>query len=456
MQTSTLAQFSLAPAATELLTFEGARVARSAFSAKYRTFSVRGPLIENLFMPGVGEITQRRPGDGATVDLAGFMVFPGLINAHDHLDFSLFPRLGQGPYPSWREWAADIHRSEESRIAECLRVPRETRLWWGGIRNLLCGVTTVSHHNPYLEQVFRAGFPVQVPDECGWVHSLAEIHKVVERFAQTPLESPFILHLAEGTDQASQQEFDVLGHLVPVNERLVLVHCVGLTAQQWESAANSGTGIVWCPSSNLYTLGSTLSAERVRNLPNVALGTDSPLTVSGDLLDEIRFVHEELGVPAPFVYDLATSKAARLLRLRQGEGDLQTGSKADLIVARDKQLTPAEALVQMSWRDIELVMEGGRVVLLSASLAEHIPAELRDDMESIFVDGVERLIRAPVEKLLRQACPSFEGTPSISGRRLTLTKTNRSPDGRHQPSSDGTAIAARDDCFSLSGHKLAK
>jgi hypothetical protein len=77
-------------------------------------------------------------------------------------------------------------------------------------------------------------------------------------------------------------------------------------------------------------------------------------------------------------------------------------------------------------------------------------------MESIFVDGVERLIRAPVDKLLRQACLSFEGAPSISGRRLTLTKTNRSPDGRHQPSSDGTAIAARDDCFSLSGHKLAK
>jgi hypothetical protein len=36
--------------------------------------------------------------------------------------------MGQGPYPRWREWAADIHRSEESTIEECLRVPLETRL----------------------------------------------------------------------------------------------------------------------------------------------------------------------------------------------------------------------------------------------------------------------------------------------------------------------------------------
>jgi cytosine/adenosine deaminase-related metal-dependent hydrolase len=453
LETPTLLQSSLAPAATGQITFEGARVARSAYSAKYRTLSVRDSRIENVSMNGVGEV--RRPaGNGASVDLSGFMVFPGLINTHDHLDFSLFPRLGQGPYPNWREWAADIHRSEESRIEECSRVPLETRLWCGGIRNLLSGVTTVSHHNPYIEHVFQAGFPVHVTDEYGWAHSLAAIHKVTERFVQTPPEWPFILHLAEGTDQASQREFDVLEHLVPVNEHLVLVHCVGLTPQQWDSVAKSGTGIVWCPSSNLYTLGRTLTAEQVLNLPNVALGTDSPLTATGDLLDEIRFVHEELRVPAPFVYDLVTARAARLLRLRNGEGNLKVGSKADLIIARDRYLTPSEALVQMSWRDIELVMEAGRIVLLSASLAGRIPTILKEGMESIFVDGVEQLIRAPVRKLLRQTCLTLERTPSIGGRKLALAEAKDRPDCRQESSSDFTAIAVRNDCFSNEVMKL--
>lgn len=447
MHTSAILQSLSASAATELIKFEGARVARSAYSAKYRTLSVRGPLIENVSMPEVGE-TRRLPEDEATIDLCGLMVLPGLINAHDHLDFSLFPRMGKGPHPNWREWAADIHRSEETRIAECLRVPLETRLWCGGIRNLISGVTTVSHHNPFLELVFRAGFPVHVPQEYSWAHSLTEINKVVERFVQTPPEWPFILHLSEGTDQASQQEFDVLERLVPLNEHLVLVHCVGLTLPQWETAVNSGTGIVWCPSSNLYTLGKTLAVEQVLKLPNVALGTDSPLTAAGDLLDEIRFVHEELGVSAPFVYDLVTTRAARLLRLQNGEGNLQTGSKADLIIARDRHISPAEALVQMSWRDVELVMQSGRIVLLSAALAERFPSDLKKSMESIFVDGVERLIRAPARKLLRQASLSQERTPTMGGRILALTSVSERSGRRHHLSSHAAQITARIDHFS--------
>ena len=45
--------------------------------------------------------------DGPELDLAGYLILPGLINCHDHLEFNLFPRLGRGPYDNASSWAAD-------------------------------------------------------------------------------------------------------------------------------------------------------------------------------------------------------------------------------------------------------------------------------------------------------------------------------------------------------------
>ena len=87
---------------------------------------------------------------------------PGLINAHDHLEFNLYARLGRGPYPNAGAWARDVYLPNESPVQEQLRIPKGIRLIWGGLKNLLSGVTTVCHHNPRELAVFDRNFPVRV------------------------------------------------------------------------------------------------------------------------------------------------------------------------------------------------------------------------------------------------------------------------------------------------------
>jgi cytosine/adenosine deaminase-related metal-dependent hydrolase len=58
-----------------------------------------------------------------SLDLNGALVFPGLINSHDHLDFNLFPALGDKTYNDYTEWGNYIHQNYKEDIDKVLRYP---------------------------------------------------------------------------------------------------------------------------------------------------------------------------------------------------------------------------------------------------------------------------------------------------------------------------------------------
>ena len=388
------------------MTLRGARVAVGPEEAAALDIETVGGKIQSIRKPA-------KPAKGAEVlDLEGHLVLPGLINAHDHLEFNLYPRLGSGPYPNAGAWARDIYRPKKSPIAEQLRVPKSARLLWGGLKNLLSGVTTVCHHNPREEPVFDRNFPIRVLKEFGWAHSLEFSSDVAQRFEETPPEWPFILHLGEGMDDPARREVFDLNEMGALNGRTVLTHAVGLNQRGLKLAKERGASLIWCPSSNLFLLGRTLTRATLRSGVPVALGSDSALTAEGDLLDEIRVARRVSRLPGALIYRMVTTEAARILRLRGGAGSLVTGGVADLIAIPDDGRSPSDAL--MRTRPPALVMVGGEIRLIALELPHRASG-----LQRLNVEGRgDVLVWANVGGLRRQAEQFLGDEIRLAGRRV--------------------------------------
>jgi cytosine/adenosine deaminase-related metal-dependent hydrolase/ubiquinone/menaquinone biosynthesis C-methylase UbiE len=386
----------------------GARCALGAEAAASTTVSIAGKYIHSI----------RASHSGSDIDLAGYLLLPGLINAHDHLEFGLFPNLGEGPYQNASQWAWDIHSRQATIIARHRKVPRPVRLWWGAIRNLLCGVTTVCHHNPITAELVDPAFPLRVASDFAWAHSLLLEPQLAAKFAQCHPDLPFIVHAGEGVDETSAEEVFTLDRMRVLDHRTVLVHGLACTSEAVALINRRRAGLILCPTSNGFLFRRLPSIEFIRSVDNVALGSDSPLTAAGDLLDEVRFAHQQIGLDANSVYAMVTNRAADILRLRQGEGRIWPGSVADVIAVRDVGLSPAETLAQLSMAHIELVIVGGRVQLAGQSLFERLPIALRQGLHLLEVGGHERWIRAGIDELLASAEGVLGSDLRIGGKRV--------------------------------------
>jgi cytosine/adenosine deaminase-related metal-dependent hydrolase len=346
-------------------------------------------------------ITSGRVDDGdrttssgvVDIDLTGHVILPGLVNAHDHLQLNaasgLVPPRCFDNASQWIEWLGERLRDDDE--APGLRAPKHLRLWQGGLKNVLSGVTTVAHHDHHHEVFGNPGFPVRVVP-CGWAHSpyLAGTYgpSLESSWRRTPPDLPWIIHLAEGTDAPAAAELDTLQRAGCLGPRTVAVHAVGLDDQGRRRLLAAGAAAVWCPTSNLRILGSTLDP---RQWPDgrLAIGTDSRLTGARDLLDELRAASAASGRGAAALVRHVTVDAARILRLDHA-GSLDPGAPADLVVLR-LHGDPWRSLLEADRADLRAVALGGRPVIAGPDLSPWFEAAgVRPAVARL--DGREKLV----------------------------------------------------------------
>jgi len=186
-----------------------------------------------------------------------------------------------------------------------------------------------------------------------------------------------------------------------------LAHCVHVDETETELLAETDTGAVHCPASNMKLASGMAPVQRLHDAGvTVGLGTDGAASNNDlDMFDEMRdaamvgkLAADDAGaVPAPTVVEMATRAGAALLGLDGGR--IEAGATADLAVLdlAAPHLTPAHDLVShlvyaARGSDVRHTVCDGQVLMRDRDVrtldADRVRREAADHAEAL-VDRAE-------------------------------------------------------------------
>lgn len=296
------------------------------------------------------------------------IAFPGLINSHDHLDFNLFPQLGNKIYNSYTEWGKDIHRANKEEISMVLKIPLSLRVQWGVYKNLLNGITTVVNH----------GMALQVDDELITVsQQYRSLHSpAFEKNWRWKINIPFsrrhpyVIHLGEGTDLASSREIDQIIKWNLHKRKIIAVHGVAMNEKQ----APAFHALIWCPASNYFLLNKTAPINFLNGKTRVMLGTDSTLTASWNLWDHLRLARKEKMVSDEGLLDMLTGIPANTWCF-ENCGNIAAGREADIVIAAaNTDKSGMDNFYALNPGDLLLILHKGNIRMFDERLADQLRA----------------------------------------------------------------------------------
>src|SRR6185312_3718720 len=295
------------------------------------------------------------------------IAFPGLINSHDHLDFNLFPQLGNRIYNNYTEWGKDIHQHSKATINAVLKIPQHLRIQWGLYKNLLNGVTTVVNHGAKLKitdpfiTVLQDNYSLHsVQFEKNWKLKLNNF------FAK---KQPYVIHTGEGTDEMTHKEIDSLIKMNFFNKSLFAVHGVAMDEEQ----AENFEALVWCPDSNYFLLNATADIDKLKSKTSILFGTDSTLTSGWNMWNHLRLARKTGMMNDRELYQTLTKTPSAAWE-QNHTGAISANKNADIVLAKNINSKGFDAFYSLNPGDIQLIIHEGKIRLFD----EEIKSQLAD------------------------------------------------------------------------------
>jgi len=384
----------------------------------------------------ISEVRQLAGEDCSMHDLGDTIIFPGLVNAHCHLDYTFLrgALLPQTSFTTWLDRVGRMKRTLADRdiamsIGRGLREaaaagttslcsissfpevllqlpPPALRVWWfyelSDLRNrlhpdeLIQGALMFFDRHPR----WQGGFGLSPHAPYSTSQALYEL----TRLCVAKYEMPWCTHVAESREEWEMFQhgrgrlYDFLhslgrnmsdsggtsplrrifgGETSPGNG--LLVHLNYLDGGDWDLLRQWGqrTRVIHCPSSHRFFGHDPFPFERLRECgARIALATDSGATGGSlDLRREMRiFAEEHPEVSLPEVWRMVTEIPASFLGQQTVTGRLQRGAAADFCLFSQPGHLPADEV----WQFLLQVEGGPQSVYVGGKLVteqKHDPGE---------------------------------------------------------------------------------
>jgi 5-methylthioadenosine/S-adenosylhomocysteine deaminase len=356
------------------------------------------------------------------IHYAGCAILPGFVNAHAHLELTLFQGLlGNLTFADW------IARLVHIKYQRCTRDAFVASAQLGAAQMLRAGVTAVGEvmdigtgwdamlqfglQGVAYQEVFGPAEGAAVEAMAGLSEKVARYRRqetATQRVGVSP-HAPYTVsrklfeevrefarreglrmtsHLAESREETAFVQ-DGAGPFAEAHRKrgievvarkcspvayldregllgpdMLLVHAIEVDRQDLERVRETGSFVVHCPRSNSYLRHrvAPVAEMRARGIP-VSLGTDSVASnESFDMFEEMRAVVEQQKMSCDDALRMATIEGARALGLEKDLGSLEAGKRADFLVVRIADvIEPVKELVSRAKvNDIVGTFLGGR------------------------------------------------------------------------------------------------
>jgi 5-methylthioadenosine/S-adenosylhomocysteine deaminase len=228
----------------------------------------------------------------------------------------------------------------------------------------------------------------------------------IQSFLKEERSDAFLVHLAEGVDTLSLEEFSFARKEGLLTPKSVIIHGVALGPAEFLAMREMGVSLVWSPRSNieLYSKTADIGAAHDAGVP-IALGPDWAITGSSNLMEELHYAAQwnadylQGRLTEEQLVEMVTTIPARIAGIDDEVGAIRAGLRADLLVIsgdhndRNDRKSPYQALIDAQASDVQLVLIGGQPVVGARDIMRSYWNPL--DLSEFSVDGMPKAIRLP-------------------------------------------------------------